>query len=123
MTVATRAYALSSGYFDAYYRKACALRQEIIAEYNAIFEKADIILTPTAPSVAYKIGSQDNDPVKMYMADILTVPVNIAGLPALSLPCGKDGKGMPIGMSVTGKRFDEVTVLQAGGAFEKLYQG
>ena len=113
-------YALSSGYFDAYYRKACALRQEIIAEYNAIFEKADVILTPTAPSVAYKIGSQDNDPVKMYMADILTVPVNIAGLPALSLPCGKDKNGMPIGMSITGKRFDEVTVLQAGSAFEKI---
>lgn len=113
-------YALSSGYFDAYYRKACALRQEIIAEYNAIFEKADVILTPTAPSVAYKIGSQDNDPVKMYMADILTVPVNIAGLPALSLPCGKDKDGMPIGMSITGKRFDEVTVLQVGSAFEKI---
>ncbi len=112
-------YALSSGYFDAYYRKACALRQKIIAEYNAIFEKADVILTPTAPSVAYKIGSQDSDPVKMYTADILTVPVNIAGLPALSLPCGKDKNGMPIGMSITGKRFDEVTVLQVGNAFEQ----
>lgn len=112
-------YALSSGYFDAYYRKACALRQKIIAEYNAIFEKADVILTPTAPSVAYKIGSQDSDPVKMYTADILTVPVNIAGLPALSLPCGKDKNGMPIGMSITGKRFDEATVLQAGNAFEQ----
>lgn len=111
-------YALSSGYFDAYYRKACALRQKIIAEYNAIFEKSDVILTPTAPSVAYKIGSQDSDPVKMYTADILTVPVNIAGLPALSLPCGENEKGMPIGMSITGRRFDEATVLQAGRAYE-----
>lgn len=111
-------YALSSGYFDAYYRKACALRQKIVEEYNAIFEKADVVLTPTAPSVAYKIGSQDNDPVKMYTADILTVPVNIAGLPAISLPCGKNDNGMPIGMSITGKRFDEVTVLQIADAYE-----
>lgn len=114
-------YALSSGYFDAYYRKACALRQKIVEEYNAIFEKADVVLTPTAPSVAYKIGSQDNDPVKMYTADILTVPVNIAGLPAISLPCGKNEKGMPIGMSITGKRFDEVTVLQIADCFEKSH--
>lgn len=113
-------YALSSGYFDAYYRKACALRQKIVAEYNTIFEQADAVLTPTAPSVAYKIGSQDNDPVKMYMADILTVPVNIAGLPAISLPCDKDKNGMPIGMSITGKRFDEVTVLQIASAFERI---
>lgn len=113
-------YALSSGYFDAYYRKACALRQKIVAEYNTIFEQADAVLTPTAPSVAYKIGSQDNDPVKMYMADILTVPVNIAGLPAISLPCGKDKNGMPIGMSITGRKFDEVTVLQIASAFERI---
>lgn len=113
-------YALSSGYFDAYYRKACALRQRIIAEYNAIFDISDAVLTPTAPSVAYKIGSNDTDPVKMYTADILTVPVNIAGLPAISLPCGKNDKGMPIGMSITGRRFDEVTVLQIASAFEKI---
>ncbi|MCM1299353.1 MAG: Asp-tRNA(Asn)/Glu-tRNA(Gln) amidotransferase subunit GatA [[Eubacterium] siraeum] len=112
-------YALSSGYFDAYYRKACALRQKIIAEYSAIFEKADAVLTPTAPSVAYKIGSQDNDPVKMYTADILTVPVNIAGLPAISTTCGYNGDNMPIGMSVVGKRFDEATVLQIADAFER----
>lgn len=112
-------YALSSGYFDAYYRKACALRQEIIKEYNIIFEKADVIITPTAPSVAYKIGSNDTDPIKMYTADMLTVPVNIAGLPALSVPCGKEKNGMPIGMSITGKRFDEATVLQVGNAYEK----
>ena len=112
-------YALSSGYFDAYYRKACALRQRIIAEYNAIFDIADVVLTPTAPSVAYKIGSQDTDPVKMYTADILTVPVNIAGLPGISVNCGADKTGMPIGMSIVGKKFDEVSLIQLADAFER----
>lgn len=120
-------YALSSGYFDAYYRKACALRQKIIAEYGTIFDKADAVLTPTAPSTAFKIGARDEDPVKMYTVDILTVPVNIAGLPALSTTCGYDKDNMPIGMSVVGKRFDEVTVLQIADAFERsfnpIYQG
>lgn len=114
-------YALSSGYFDAYYRKACALRQRIIAEYNAIFDKADVVLTPTAPSVAYKIGSNDTDPVKMYTADILTVPVNIAGLPGISVNCGSSGEGLPIGMSIVGKKFDESTLLQLADAFEREY--
>ena len=72
----------------------CALRQRIKAEYEAIFELADVILTPTAPAVAFKIGSDDNDPVKMYTADMLTVPVNIAGLPAISVPCGRNGDNM-----------------------------
>lgn len=112
-------YALSSGYFDAYYRKACALRQRIKSEYETIFEKADIILTPTAPSVAFKIGSDDTDPVKMYTADMLTVPVNIAGLPAISVPCGRNGENMPIGMSIVGKRFDESTLIQVSDAYEK----
>lgn len=113
-------YALSSGYFDAYYRKACALRQRIKAEYENIFEKADIILTPTAPTTAFKIGSDDTDPVKMYTADILTVPVNIAGLPGISVPCGKDRDNMPIGMSIVGKRFDESTLIQTADAFERI---
>lgn len=113
-------YALSSGYFDAYYRKACALRQRIKAEYESIFEKADVILTPTAPTTAFKIGSDDTDPVKMYTADILTVPVNIAGLPGISVPCGKDKDGMPIGMSIVGKRFDESTLIQVADAYEKI---
>lgn len=111
-------YALSSGYFDAYYRKACALRQRIKAEYEAIFKLADVILTPTAPSVAFKIGSNDTDPVKMYTADILTVPVNIAGLPAISTTCGRDKDNMPIGMSIVGRRFDESTLIQVADAFE-----
>ncbi len=113
-------YALSSGYYDAYYKKALALKQEIIKEYNDVFEQADVILTPTAPTPAYKIGAQDNDPVKMYMADICTVTVNIAKLPGISTTCGytKDG-GLPIGMSVIGKRFDEQTILQVADTFEQ----
>lgn len=115
-------YALSSGYFDAYYRKACALKQQIISEYNAIFDKADVILTPTAPAVAYKIGAQDNDPVKMYTADICTVTVNIAGLPAINTTCGYNNDNMPIGFSLIGKKFDEATLLQAADAFEQGFE-
>lgn len=114
-------YALSSGYYDAYYRKALALKQEIIKEYNDVFEKADVILTPTAPTVAYKIGAQDNDPVKMYTADICTVTVNIAALPAINTTCGYDKNNMPIGMSIVGKRFDESTLIQTADAFEKIF--
>lgn len=112
-------YALSSGYYDAYYKKALALKQQIIKEYNDIFELADVILTPTAPTPSYKIGEQDNDPVKMYMADICTVTVNIAKLPGISTTCGytADG-GLPIGMSVIGRRFDEQTILQVANAWE-----
>ncbi len=112
-------YALSSGYYDAYYKKALALKQEIIKEYCEIFDKADVILTPTAPTAAYRIGAQDNDPVKMYLADICTVTVNIAGLPAISTTCGYTAKGMPVGMSFVGKRFDEQTILQCADAFER----
>lgn len=112
-------YALSSGYYDAYYKKALALKQEIIKEYNEVFDKADVILTPTAPTAAYKIGVQDNDPVKMYLADICTVTVNIAQLPGISTTCGYTKDGMPIGMSVIGKRFDEQTILQCADAFEQ----
>lgn len=112
-------YALSSGYYDAYYKKALALKQEIIKEYNEVFELADVILTPTAPTPAYKIGAQDNDPVKMYMADICTVTVNIASLPGISTTCGYSAEGLPIGMSIIGKRFDEQTILQCADAFEQ----
>lgn len=112
-------YALSSGYYDAYYKKALALKQEIIKEYNDVFEQADVILTPTAPTPAYKIGVQDNDPVKMYQADICTVTVNIAKLPGISTTCGYTEEGLPIGMSIIGKRFDETTILQCADAFEQ----
>ena len=114
-------YALSSGYYDAYYLKALALKQQIIKEYNEIFENADVILTPTAPTVAYKIVKQESDPVKMYLADICTVTVNIASLPAISVPCGYNADGMPIGMSLVGRKWDEATLIQTADAFEKTF--
>ncbi len=114
-------YALSSGYYDAYYAKAMALRQVIRGEYDGIFEKCDAMITPTTPAVAYRPEEQVSDPVKMYQADICTVTVNIAGLPAISTPCGYNGSGMPIGLSIVGKRFDEQTILQLADAFEKTF--
>lgn len=114
-------YALSSGYYDAYYGKAMALRQLIRKEYNDIFEKCDVILTPTTPTTAYRCDENISDPVKMYQADICTVTVNIAGLPAISTPCGYDDKGLPIGMSIIGKPFDEQTVIQTADAYEKNF--
>ena len=104
-------YALCSGYYDAYYNNASRIRKQIVAEYAAIFDKCDVILTPTAPTTAYKIGQQENDPVKMYLADICTVTVNIAGLPAISTPCGYGADGMPIGMSLVGRAFDEAQII------------
>lgn len=114
-------YALSSGYYDAYYGKAMALRQVIRDEYDEIFTKCDAILTPTTPAVAYRPEEQVSDPVKMYQADICTVTVNIAGLPAVSTPCGYNKNGMPIGMSVIGKRFDEQTAIQLADAYEQTF--
>ena len=116
-------YALSSGYYDAYYKNASRIRRKIREEYAAIYEECDIIITPTAPETAYKIGQQENDPVKMYMADICTVTVNIAGLPAISTTCGYDRGGMPIGMSIVGKAFDEARIIAAADAFEKEFSG
>ncbi len=112
-------YALSSGYYDAYYKKALYIRQKIKEEYNKIFEKCDVMLTPTTPTVAFKIGAIENDPVKMYLADICTVTVNIAGLPGLSTTCGYDKDNMPIGMSIVGKAFEDAKVIQVADAFEK----
>lgn len=114
-------YALSSGYYDAYYGKALALKQKIIAEYNEIFKTCDVIITPTTPSTAFGIDENISDPVKMYQADICTVTVNIASLPAISTTCGYDKNGMPIGMSIIGKKFDEATIIQVADAFEKQF--
>lgn len=114
-------YALSSGYYDAYYGKAMALRQKIRSEYNDIFEKCDCILTPTTPTVAYGINDNVTDPVKMYQADICTVTVNIASLPAISTPCGYNADGMPVGMSIIGRQFDEATIIQTADAFERQF--
>ena len=115
-------YALCSGYYDAYYKNATRIRTQIRNEYADIFSKCDVMLTPTAPTTAYKIGEQENDPVKMYLADIYTVTVNIAGLPAISKTCGYDSNGLPIGMSLIGKAFDEKTIIAVCDRFEKDFE-
>ena len=115
-------YALCSAYYDAYYKNATRIRTQIRNEYADIFSKCDVMLTPTAPTTAYKIGEQENDPVKMYLADIYTVTVNIAGLPAISTTCGYDSKGLPIGMSLIGKAFDEKTIIAVCDRFEKDFE-
>lgn len=114
-------YALSSGYYDAYYGKAMALKQKIREEYSSIFNICDVILTPTAPTVAYGLNENISDPAKMYQADICTVTVNIASLPAISTTCGYDSKGMPIGMSIVGRQWDEATIIQTADAYEKNF--
>ena len=111
-------YSLSSGYYDAYYNRGLKVRTLIKQEFEKAFETYDFILTPTAPSTAFKIGEKSDDPLEMYMSDICTVPVNIAGVPALSLPCGfKDG--LPVGMQLIGKFFDEATLIRAAYSFEQ----
>ena len=112
-------YVLSSGYYDAYYKKAQQVRTLVMNEFNKAFEKYDVILTPTSPTVAFDIGSKTNDPLEMYLADICTVSVNIAGLPGISIPCGVDKEGMPIGMQLIGNKFCEETILNAAYTFEQ----
>lgn len=111
-------YALSSGYYDAYYQKALKIRSLIRHEYEKMFSQYDFVLSPVAPTTAYPFGSHDKNPVEMYLGDIYTVPVNIAGVPGLSVNCGYDKDHMPIGMQLIGKAFDEQTILSAGHAFE-----
>ena len=112
-------YVLSSGYYDAYYKKAQQVRTIVKDEFSKAFEKYDVIIAPTSPTVAFNIGEKSNNPLEMYLADICTVPINIAGVPAISVPCGVDSKGMPIGMQIIGKHFDEETILNAAYTYEQ----
>ena len=112
-------YVLSSGYYDAYYKKAQQVRTLVTNEFNKAFEKYDVILTPTSPTVAFDIGSKTTNPLEMYLSDICTVSVNIAGLPGISIPCGVDSAGMPIGMQLIGNKFCEETILNAAYTFEQ----
>lgn len=111
-------YALSSGYYDAYYKKALKVKTLIVNEFSELYKKYDLVLSPVAPTTAYKFGDCSDDAIKMYLGDIYTVPVNIAGLPSMSLNCGFDQDGMPIGMQLIAKQFDEATILKAGHAYE-----
>ncbi len=112
-------YVLSSGYYDAYYKKARALRSQIIADFDKAFEKCDVILAPTAPNTAFPLNYSNDNMIEMYLSDICTVPVNIAGVPAISIPCGTDKQGLPIGIQFIGKKFDEESILQAAYFFEQ----
>jgi len=112
-------YVLSSGYYDAYYLKAQQVRRLIKNDFDNVFNEVDTILTPTAPSSAFKIGDKREDPIAMYLNDVFTVPVNLAGLPAISLPGGLDEAGLPLGLQLIGKPFDEQTVLNAAYALEE----
>ena len=112
-------YVLSAGYYDAYYKKAQNLRGSIIKAFDRAFDKCDVILAPTVPMTAFENGKATSDPVETYLTDICTVPINIAGLPAVSVPCGTDSKGLPIGMQIIGKRFDEKSVLNAAYRYEQ----
>ena len=112
-------YVLSSGYYDAYYKKAQQVRTLVVNKFNEVFANYDVILTPTSPTVAFDIGSKSTNPLEMYLADICTVSVNIAGLPGISIPCGVDKEGMPIGMQLIGNKFQEETILNAAYTFEQ----
>jgi aspartyl-tRNA(Asn)/glutamyl-tRNA(Gln) amidotransferase subunit A len=112
-------YVLSSGYYDAYYLKAQKVRKLIKNDFDDAYKKVDAILTPSTPSSAFKIGEKTNDPVSMYLNDIFTVPVNLAGLPAISIPAGFDAKGYPLGLQIIGKAFDEQNILNIAYAMEE----
>lgn len=112
-------YALSAGYYDAYYLKAQKVRALVKKDFDEAFKKCDAIITPTSPTTAFKIGEKTQDPLQMYLSDIFTISVNLAGLPGLSLPCGFDSEGLPIGMQIIGKHFDEATILRIAFAYEQ----
>ena len=114
------AFALSSGYYDAYYNKALQVKALIKQAFDNAFEKYDMILGPVVPTTAPKIGESLKDPLAMYLSDIYTVSVNLAGLPGLSLPCGFDGEGMPVGMQLLGKAFDDAKLLRAGACYQDV---
>jgi aspartyl-tRNA(Asn)/glutamyl-tRNA(Gln) amidotransferase subunit A len=112
-------YVLSHGYYDAYYLQAQKLRRMIADDFQACFESCDLIAGPVAPSVAWKLGEQIDDPVKAYLADIFTLPASLAGLPGMSLPCGFGALGMPVGLQMIGNYFEEGRLLHAAHAFQQ----
>lgn len=112
-------YALSSGYYEAYYKKAQQVRTLIKRDFNEAFKNADVIITPTTPTPAFKIGEKASDPLQMYLSDIFTISVNLAGVPAISIPCGFSSQGLPIGLQIIGRHFDEEKILQVAHAYEQ----
>ncbi|MFH1645740.1 MAG: amidase, partial [Candidatus Omnitrophota bacterium] len=112
-------YALSSGYYDAYYLKAQKVRALIKKDFEDAFKQCDIVLTPTSPCTAFKIGEKSANPLDMYLSDIFTIPVNLAGVPAVSVPCGYDTNGLPIGLQFMAKAFDEPTLIRTAFTYEQ----
>lgn len=115
-------YVLSSGYYDAYYKKACLLRENLIADFDDIFNTCDILIAPTAPNTAFPLNFSGASPVEMYLSDIATVPINITGVPAISVPIKNDSCSLPIGMQIIGKKFSEKTIMSAAYFYEKNAQ-
>ena len=116
-------FVLSSGYYDAYYKRAKLLQNRISQEFSQAFSDVDVLITPTTPDTAFKLGENVSDVLKMYAGDICTVTVNIAGLPAMSIPCGTDSKNLPVGLQLIGSKFSEQTLFNTAGCYEKLVGG
>jgi aspartyl-tRNA(Asn)/glutamyl-tRNA(Gln) amidotransferase subunit A len=112
-------YVLSAGYYDAYYTQAQKVRALIARDFEAAFEQCDVILAPTAPSAAFALGENVDDPLAMYLNDVFAVPASLAGLPAMSVPAGLNREGLPLGLQIIGRAFDEQSVLNAGLAIEQ----
>jgi aspartyl-tRNA(Asn)/glutamyl-tRNA(Gln) amidotransferase subunit A len=112
-------YALSSGYYEAYYKKAQQVRTLIKDDFDQAFKNVDLIVTPTTPTPAFRLGEKTDDPLQMYLADIFTISVNLAGVPGISIPCGFASGNLPVGLQIIGRHFDEATVLKAAYAYEQ----
>ena len=112
-------YALSAGYYDAYYLKAQKVRTLLTRDFEEAFRKVDAIVTPTSPTAAFRLGEKSNDPLAMYLADIYTVTADLAGIPGISIPCGQTSEKLPIGLQILGKHFDESTILRVAHAYEQ----
>lgn len=113
-------YALSFGYYDAYYKKAQQARTLILEDFRKVFEEVDVLIAPTTPTAAFKLGEKASDPLSLYLEDIFVIPASLAGLPALSLPCGFNSDGLPIGMQIIGQQLAEAKVLQVGACYERI---
>src|SRR5215469_872199 len=116
-------YALSAGYYDAYYLKAQKVRTLLTRDFDEAYEKVDTIVTPTTPTAAFRLGEKSNDPLAMYLADIYTVTADLAGIPGISIPCGRTRENLPIGLQILGKHFDEATILRVANAYERAGVG
>jgi aspartyl-tRNA(Asn)/glutamyl-tRNA(Gln) amidotransferase subunit A len=114
-------YVLSAGYYDAYYLKAQKVRTLIERDFREAFTKCDIIAGPTSPTVAFRLGEKTDDPLMMYLSDIYTITANLAAVPGISIPCGLSSEGLPIGLQLLGRHFDEATLLRAAHVYEQAY--